>query len=63
MREELRDKRVLGVRLDRQWCQCEGHRKRRVITERPRPNRACERGMGIIDPDGAVHQPGQFGVV
>ena len=32
--EELREKCVLVVRLDRQRRQCEGHRKRGVIAER-----------------------------
>ncbi len=58
--KELRDERVLVARFDRQRRQRERHGERGVVAERPRCHRTRERGMGVIDPDGAVHQPAQF---
>ena len=58
--QELRDERVLVARLDRQRRQRERHGERGVVAERPRRHRARERRMGVVDPDGAVHQPAQF---
>ena len=58
--QELRDERVLVIRVDSQGCQRERHRDSGVIAERPRRDGARIRGMGVVDPDRVVNQPAEF---
>ena len=58
--QELRDERVLVIRVDSQGCQRERHRDSGVIAQRPRHDGARIRGMGVVDPDRVVNQPAEF---
>ena len=63
MGKEPGDERVFLDRLHRERSQRKRDRERRVIPRRARRGRADERGMCVVDPDGAVDQARQFEIV